>query len=111
MLMKYQCCKCRKIYNWYDGVYQNPEYDSFKAMKAKHNNEEYPESGIFIDANAFVLKKFEPVPEKEGEKFDELEDPHGNLDGMIINLCEDCMRELLMNIYPENDNANCFETI
>ena len=111
MLMKMQCCKCRKIYNWYEGVYQNPGYNSFEALKAKRNNKEYPDSGIFIDANAFVLKKIEPVPDKEGQEFDEPKDPHGNLNGMIINLCEDCMRDLLMNIYPESENNNCFGTI
>ena len=110
MLMKMQCCKCRKIYNWYEGVYENPEYDYREAMKKKRNNEEYVSGGVFIDANAIVLKKAAPPVCKEGETQD-VSDPSGNLDGMIINLCEDCMRELLMNIYPESENNNCFATI
>lgn len=110
MLMKMQCCKCRKTYNWYDGVYENPEYDYREAMRKRHNNEEYISGGTFIKANAIVLKKAEPHPDREGE-VQEVESTDGNLNECVINLCEDCMRDLLTNIFPSSENLNCFEMV
>ena len=110
MNVKLQCCKCRKTYDWYEGVYKNPDYDFMEAMRKRKNNEEYVDSGIFVKANCFILKRAEPCPEKAGEK-QEIENANGNLEEQIINLCDDCMRDLLTNIFPSSENLNCFEMV
>lgn len=106
MNIMYKCCFCQKIYDWYDGLYENPEYKSEDALKARRDGKEYAEKpGVFINANSFILKKFCPLPDRENDKL--IVDPaDGNLEDLVINLCPDCMRKLLDNYRDENgDNA------
>lgn len=89
--MKYQCSYCKKLYDWYDGVYDDPE-----------------ERDVFINANCFVLRKFDPVPEADGERLT-VNTVGGNLDDTVINLCPECMRGLLSKCCPTAESINCFD--
>lgn len=98
MNVMYKCSFCGKIYEWYGGLYENEKYSFDEKRKAERKGEEYNEdSGVLINANAFVLKRFAPLPEYEGEEM-EVDEADGNLEGAVINLCPDCMRKLLDNI-------------
>lgn len=103
MLMKYQCSFCKKMYDWYEGVYENPSFESNKAHKDGYD----VKPGVFVKANSFVLKSFQPIPGYSSEKLD-VDEADGNLEGMVINLCSDCMRELLRTTYPSNEDRDCF---
>ena len=62
MLIRYKCCFCLKTYDWYDGLYENPDYDSQKKRIADKNGESYPEKpGVFVNTNAITLCCVEPV--------------------------------------------------
>ncbi len=96
MKVKYKCCICGTIYDWYEGVHENLEENS----------------GVFVPANSIVVKSFEPLPECEGEKLEFLTDPnHGNkyTNEVIVNLCESCMHKLLKKISPSDGNVNYFD--
>jgi hypothetical protein len=96
----YKCSKCGKIYEWYGNVYENPD-----------------ETGIDIRVNCFELKFACPSPECEGEQ-QKCEPANGNLKGVLINLCSECMRSLLLSIHPFDesihpfdDDGNCFDRV
>jgi len=93
MQMKYRCCFCGKLYGWYQDV-------------CKYEGEEFSTA---ITANSIMLKSFLPSPERNGEK-QEVQEASGNLAGLIINLCPDCMRGLLSKCYPSDTRKwNCFQ--
>lgn len=105
MNVMYKCSFCEKTYEWYDGIYENPNYDFTERRKAEREGKEYSEeAGVFVNANSFVLKRFEPLPEKDGENF-KAEEADGNLEGLYINICPDCMRKLLDNLHLEGISA------
>ena len=93
MLMELKCCMCGKLYKWYDGVFEKAD----------------PKDGVFINANSIKFTHFDPIPEREGEKLEGSE-IEGNLDGMYINLCEECIRALLLKCCPSSEGKNCFLT-
>lgn len=111
MQMKYKCCFCGKLYDWYQDVCENAAYDETEARRARAQSKTYgEESGNYISANSIVLKCFLPSPEKSGEGQD-VEEASGNLENLLINLCPDCMRELLTKCYPsDTGKRNCFHT-
>lgn len=111
MQMKYKCCFCGKLYSWYQDVCENPAYDEAEERRLKVQGMTYGEkSGNYVTANSIVLKTFLPSPEKSGEE-QEVEEASGNLENILINLCPDCMRELLTKCYPsDNGRHNCFHT-
>ncbi len=93
MQMKYRCCFCGTLYDWYEDVCKD----------------ESKEFGTTITANSIMLKSFLPSPERNGEE-QEVQEASGNLAGLIINLCPDCMRGLLTKCYPSGNGAwNCFQ--
>lgn len=111
MRTMYKCCFCDAIYDWYDGVFENSEYSWTEAERARRNKEVYPvDSGTRIEANCFVLKQFHPVPDREGQE-QSMQEANGNLDGLIINLCPDCMRKLLKQTKPDSMDIDCFKVV
>lgn len=91
MNAKWVCCKCRKPYDWYGEVY-----------------EESDDQGTFRELNCFIFYKAHPSPSKPNWTQD-LDNADGNLDNEIINLCQDCMRDLMKNICPYSGQTNCFD--
>lgn len=106
-----KCTFCDKVYDWYDGVYENPKYDFKTAMQAKRDSEKYrEESGTFVGANAIMLKFVQPLPEDAGEKLT-VEPPQQPtaLKECVFNLCPSCMHTLLKKAKPSTEDSNCFE--
>ncbi len=112
MLIQYKCCFCLKTYDWYDGLYENPNYDSQKKRIADKNGESYPEKpGVFINANAITLCCVEPVD-------DNIHNPNplsakpvdGNGD-VYINLCQACMRKILDNVHLIDENTDAWDSV
>ena len=93
MNIVYKCSKCDEVYEWYGNVYENSD-----------------ETGIDIRVNCFELKFACPSPECEGEQ-QKCETASGNLHGVLINLCDKCIRTLLSSIYPFGDGSNCFDSV
>lgn len=112
MMIQYKCCFCQKNYDWYDGIYENPNYDDDKARLAKRKGEEYEEKrGVFIKANGFTLNFIPPIDDsaRNAEGIEpELAD--GNL-GCLINICPDCMRKLLDNLHPFDEDNNAWYSV
>lgn len=112
MTCNYICNKCHKSYEYYESVTDDKDFDNMvyqekERYRKEHDVNEIPTS---INANCFVLKKHYPVPETVGEQL-RLSNPEGNLKDTIINLCPDCMRELLLSIDPYNTSSNCFDIV
>lgn len=112
MLIQYKCCFCLKTYDWYDGLYENPNYDSQKKRIADKNGESYPEKpGVFVNTNAITLCCVEPVD-------DNIHNPNplsakpvdGNGD-VYINLCPACMRKILDNTHLIDENTDAWGCI
>ena len=106
MQIVYKCCKCGEIYEWYDTLYENPEWEKidFKTKQAMSPEERMKAAGVSIKANCFILKAFTPCDDKDTQ----VNDTDGNLKGAVINLCGDCMRKLLDEIHPFYDSGNCW---
>lgn len=99
MRIKYKCSFCNELYDWYDGLYENAEYSFADERKAERQGAEYTvEKGVFISVNGFVLKRANPIDTNA-----EIQEADGNLQGLFINLCPDCMRKLLDKIKPESE--------
>lgn len=90
MNIMYKCCFCSNIYEWYEGLYENPKYNYLDERKAERQGEEYSEKpGVFISANSILLEQVIVNDDDIGA-----ETLDGNM-GVHINLCPDCMRKLL----------------
>lgn len=99
MNIMYKCCFCKKVYEWYEGLYENPKYSYLDERKAEHQGEEYSEKpGIFIGANAILLERV--IVNDDSIDAETLDD---NM-GVHINLCPNCMRKLLDNYHDESGN-------
>lgn len=83
MNIMYKCSSCGKMYDWYEAVYEKPT----------------DKNSIFVRANCFKLMYHAPVDVEQTV----IKDADGNLDGMYINLCEDCMHKLLDTIQIDNE--------
>ncbi len=83
MNIMYKCSFCGKMYDWYDSIYEKPT----------------DKSGIFVRANCLKLMYHAPVDVKPTV----IKDADGNLDGLYINLCEDCMYKFLDTIKIDNE--------
>lgn len=100
MNIMYKCCFCQKVYEWYDGLYENPRYNFDERRKAERQGKEYPEkSGVFISANAILLEQV--IVNNDNIGVETLDD---NM-GVHINLCPDCMRKLLDSYRDESGNS------
>lgn len=110
MIIDYKCCFCGKSYEWYGGIYENPKYNINDKLKAGRSGEEYNEkAGVYIPANGFTLCKINPIDDGiDAQKTIEVERVGGNLD-LYINICPECMRKLLDNLHPCDDN-NAWDT-
>lgn len=108
-MIEYRCCFCRKIYDWYDGIYENPKYDSQAERIARHKGEAYTEEpGGFIAVNGFTLCRILPVNDGVSAGCAiEAEPANGNLN-VYLNICPDCMRKMLDNLYPEHSDENAW---
>lgn len=92
-------------------VYENPDFDWREADRVRCKGGEYNiESGTLIEANCIVLKQFHPTPEREGDELT-VQEANNNMEGLIINLCPDCMRKLLKKAKPDSGDANCFRVV
>lgn len=112
MKVKYQCCICDALYDWYDGVYENEAYSESDARKARCEGKPYEvKSGVYINANAIRFMNFAPAPDRCGETLEEGGEDIGNLEDFPINLCPDCMRKLLKKIKPDSHEGNCFSFV
>ncbi len=101
MNIMYKCCFCQNIYEWYDGLYENPKYNFHDECTAKHQKKEYPEeSGFYISANAILLAKV--ITDDVGLNVETL--------NTNINMCPDCMRKLL-NSYHDGSNNSIWGSI
>lgn len=101
MNIMYKCCFCQQVYDWYEGIYENPKYDFGEQRKAKRQGKEYSEkSGIFISANAIRLEQVIVNDDDIG-----VETPDNNIGH--INMCPDCMRKLLDN-YRDGSGNNAW---
>lgn len=94
----YKCCKCGKVYDWYDTVSE------------KETEPEGDIRNISIRANGLKLVHFKPLPERNKERL-EVSEAEGGLEGIVINLCPECMREFLANTYPSDDAMDCFSQV
>lgn len=102
MNIMYKCCFCQQVYEWYDGLYENPKYDFHEERKVERQGKEYSEKpGIFISANAILLEQV--IASDDGICVETLED---NM-GVHINMCPDCMRKLL-NSYRDGGGNNAW---
>lgn len=112
MNIEYKCCFCRKSYDWYSGLYENPKYNIYDELKARRRGEEYnEEKGVYIPANGFTLCKINPIDDRiDAKEAIEIDRVGGNLD-LYINICPDCMRKLLDNLYANDSNINAWGTI
>lgn len=111
MRMKYQCCFCSALYDWYEGLQENPKYDYFDKIRAEEKGEKYNEEpGVWIPANSIILRMVEPIHDGIDDEV-ALEDKPvgGNLD-VYLNICPDCMRKLLDNLHPY-DEADAWSSI
>ncbi len=105
----YKCCFCRKNYEWYEGLYENPNYNEDDARKARRRGEEYEEeAGTYVKANGFTLCRIDPINDSIDAK-----EPISvtNLDSNLsvyLNVCRDCMRKILDNLYPEGNKTNAW---
>lgn len=104
MNILYKCCFCEKQYDWYDGIYENPNYDSEEATKARRNGTEYSEDhGTFIAANSIILKQVAPVDDRiNGTPLTAISPACFDI---YINICEDCMRKILDNLHIYDGTA------
>lgn len=109
---KYVCCKCHKLYDYYECVSENKAFDDMTYEEKEQWFETHPEERkpIQISANCFVFRQHCPVPTRDDEKLN-VKDVNGNLENETINLCPDCMRELLLSVNPFNSSENCFDVI
>lgn len=106
MRIMYKCCMCGKMYDYYGIVHENSNYSYEDKRKAERQGKEYTEkSGVSVKANAIMFKCVDHVPDIDGEKL-EIHDADGNLEGLALNLCEECMHSLLEKCKPDEDN--CF---
>ena len=113
MLIAYKCCFCRKTYDWYDGLYENPKYDyDEKRRVERQEGKEYPEkSGIFVKVNGMLLKFLRPISDTaDGTTETTAEPADGNLDA-FINVCPDCMRKILDNLYCTDSESNAWDAV
>lgn len=109
MIQIFKCCACLKAYDWYEGIYENPKYDSDAACRARLKEGEYEEeSGVFIRSNGIQLKFAEPTISSEESEFS---DADGNLAGCFINLCPECLRKLMDNIHPYDVHGNAWDQV
>lgn len=105
MNILYKCCFCEKQYDWYDGIYENPNYNLEEEFKAKRNKMEYGESpGVFIVANSIALKNVAPVDDRINGEALKVANVNGNL-SVYINICKDCMRKIIDNLHMDDDSA------
>lgn len=111
MMIEYKCCFCRKSYEWYGGIYENPNYDEIKERKARRQGEEYNEdSGVYIGANGFTLCCINPINDNiDAREPIKIESVGGNLD-VYMNMCPECMRKVLDNLFPDDERHNAWET-
>lgn len=101
MNIMYKCCFCQQVYDWYEGLYENPKYDLAEKRKAERQGKEYSEHpGIFISANAIRLEQV--IVNDDGIGVETLDD-NDNM-GVHINMCPDCMRKLLDSYRDESGN-------
>lgn len=101
MNVMYKCCFCQNVYEWYDGLYENPKYNLRDERTAERQGKEYPEkSGFFIGANAILLER---VFVSDNDVSAETLDDH-------FNMCPDCMRKLL-NSYHDGSNNGAWGSI
>lgn len=49
MRMKYQCCFCSALYDWYEGLQENPKYDYFDKIRAEEKGEKYKRTTGCVD--------------------------------------------------------------
>ena len=103
MLMKYMCAKCRKYYKYYDGVHRKLDFD----INTDKDSKTAYKDGVFVNANSIKLCHHLPSP--QADETQEYEEVCGSLKEMIINLCPECMHELLMTCEPLCEGMNCFE--
>lgn len=110
MMIEYRCCFCRELYDWYEGIYKNPNYNLREEIKARRKGEEYTEkSGNFIAVNGFTLCQIQPINDNvSADCAIEAEPPKGNLN-VYLNVCPKCMREILNNLYPTYKNVSAWD--
>lgn len=111
MNIMYKCQFCGKVYDWYDGLYENPKYNPNEASLALRKRENYPEKrGAHIYVNGLVLKYIKPIDDRvDGEGITAKPatlrrhyPAEGNLN-VYINLCPDCMRKIIDNLKFNGD--------
>ena len=62
MMIEYKCCFCKNSYSWYEGLYENPNYNIMDELKARRNGQEYKEkAGTYIQANGIKLCVIQPL--------------------------------------------------
>lgn len=105
MLFKYRCCFCGTLYDWYDGLYENPKYNFDEEQKALKKGETYGQKrGVFIPANGFVLHRINPIDDRVNAKSAINVEPLGGNLNIYFNICSNCMRKLLDNLHPYDEN-------
>lgn len=88
MNIMYKCSFCKNVYDWYEGVHENPNG-----------------SGVFVKANSFILKSVDPIDvDEDGAVGGTAQECQEGLN-TYINLCPDCMRKLLDNLHINGNNA------
>ena len=98
-MMAYQCDRCGKIYDWYETVYEDPEFNcniSFKEHEKYRKEHGY--NPIGFSANCMKFMFLEPANENcstnKGSISADIEEcQEGNND--LIMLCRECMHEFM----------------
>lgn len=104
MRMKYQCCFCSALYDWYEGLNENPKYNYSDKIKAERKGEKYnEESGVWIPANSFTLCMMEPINDNIDNEIALNVKPVGGCLDIYLNICPNCMRKILDNLHPYGD--------
>lgn len=81
MRLVYKCCMCKSLYDWYDCISDR--------------------KGITQPVNCVTLDNFAAIGDCYGNQITHNEnEPLDNLDGKIFNLCPDCMKKLIDELYP-----------
>ena len=112
MMVEYKCCFCQKLYDWYEGIYKNPDYSFRDKMKAHKNGNEYNEEpNGYIAVNGFTLCRIDPIDDTVcAEKAINAEPAPGNLN-IYLNICPDCMRKMLNNRHLTSNGGNPWNII
>lgn len=98
-MIAYKCDRCGKIFDWYEGVYEDPKFNcqnNFPLIKEYEKQNGY--EPLSFSANALKFMLYRPANENcstnhgvISAKIDECDEGNNEL----VMLCRDCMKEFM----------------